>query len=327
MKKIRLLLTSIAMSLAMNLAVFAADINSIDFTITCDGETFTQETTHVTTSTAHAIIRKVEVNEEAKEVTITAAVDDGKYRYALSKASQVTINSDKLRYQHARKTNNSSILIATLTWAEQTPEDNNIWNNVEGTWKQDENGWWYENKNGAYPKNTWLYDFDGKWYYFNSTGYMVTNQVIDGGYQVDENGVCTNPQKLVELIAPIDTQENVIEDTLPFLYNGELVETPCKIYFKDYRKGRYTTVKYNSAYIQEWNGKSTNLIIDYIVEKTGGYNSTYFGCDVYVNGIKRSSLGGEGGNAKIYFNQNVTSVSIPTETFVPGDLIEIHINK
>lgn len=44
-------------------------------------------------------------------------------------------------------------------------------------WKQDNSGWWYEDG------STWVTGWkllDGKWYYFNSDGYMAKNTVIDG---------------------------------------------------------------------------------------------------------------------------------------------------
>lgn len=47
-----------------------------------------------------------------------------------------------------------------------------------GKWKNDINGWWYED-NGWYPTNQWL-KIDGYWYYFKSDGYMASNEYIDG---------------------------------------------------------------------------------------------------------------------------------------------------
>lgn len=155
---------------------------------------------------------------------------------------------------------------------------------------------------------------------------MLADTTTPDGYQVNADGVCTNPYKLTASSGSIKNYDNMVDDILSFPYNEEIVETPCKIYYNNYRYGKYTTVKYDSVFMQPWNGKSANLIINYTVEKTGGYNSTYFGCDVYVNGEKLISLGGPDGNEKIYFNQKITSIFIPIETFKPGDLIELHIN-
>jgi glucan-binding YG repeat protein len=56
-------------------------------------------------------------------------------------------------------------------------------------WKQDSNGWWYQNADGSYPVSAWK-SIGGKWYYFNEKGYMVTGwKEINGKwYYMDESG-------------------------------------------------------------------------------------------------------------------------------------------
>lgn len=44
--------------------------------------------------------------------------------------------------------------------------------NAEGTWHQDDIGWWFEYSGGGYPTNTWEY-INNYWYYFNNDGYML----------------------------------------------------------------------------------------------------------------------------------------------------------
>ncbi|MBO5609978.1 MAG: hypothetical protein J5929_06405 [Eubacterium sp.] len=56
------------------------------------------------------------------------------------------------------------------------------------TWKQNTIGWWVEDISGWWPSSSWL-KIDGCWYYFNSSGYMVTSQYIDGWW-IDADGVC-----------------------------------------------------------------------------------------------------------------------------------------
>ena len=56
------------------------------------------------------------------------------------------------------------------------------------TWKSNSKGWWVEDKSGWWPANSWL-KIDGYWYYFNSSGYMVTSQYVDG-YWISANGIC-----------------------------------------------------------------------------------------------------------------------------------------
>ena len=59
---------------------------------------------------------------------------------------------------------------------------------ASASWKQDSNGWW--NTEG----NSWSIGWkqiDGKWYYFNSDGYMAHDTLVDG-YYVGKDG--TIPQ-------------------------------------------------------------------------------------------------------------------------------------
>ena len=63
-------------------------------------------------------------------------------------------------------------------------------------WKKDAKGWWYQYKDGSYPKSCWK-KISNKWYYFNSEGYLLTKQFIKSAdystngklYWVDEDGV------------------------------------------------------------------------------------------------------------------------------------------
>ncbi|MCR5226676.1 MAG: InlB B-repeat-containing protein [Eubacterium sp.] len=56
------------------------------------------------------------------------------------------------------------------------------------TWKCNSTGWWAEDISGWWPASQWL-KVDGCWYYFNSSGYMVVSQYIDG-YWIGADGVC-----------------------------------------------------------------------------------------------------------------------------------------
>lgn len=58
---------------------------------------------------------------------------------------------------------------------------------MAGEWKKDGNGWWYQNNDGSWPSNGWQY-IDGKYYYFNGSGYMLANTITPDGYQVGADG-------------------------------------------------------------------------------------------------------------------------------------------
>ena len=57
---------------------------------------------------------------------------------------------------------------------------------LAGTWKQDHIGWWWQEDNGSYPVSTWK-EISGKWYYFETSGYMAANKWI-GNYYVGSDG-------------------------------------------------------------------------------------------------------------------------------------------
>ena len=60
---------------------------------------------------------------------------------------------------------------------------------MAGTWKGSGSKWWYQWKDGTYPKSVFL-DIDGKTYYFNASGYMLTGWQVIGGkdYYFDSSG-------------------------------------------------------------------------------------------------------------------------------------------
>lgn len=61
-----------------------------------------------------------------------------------------------------------------------------------GEWKQDEKGYWWQNDDGSYPVSAWQWldgngDGIAESYYFDQSGYLAVNTVIDG-YQVNDQG-------------------------------------------------------------------------------------------------------------------------------------------
>ncbi len=56
-----------------------------------------------------------------------------------------------------------------------------------GAWQLDIVGWWWLDDDGSYPKNEWR-TIDGKRYYFLSTGYMASEQWVEGQYYVGADG-------------------------------------------------------------------------------------------------------------------------------------------
>lgn len=62
-----------------------------------------------------------------------------------------------------------------------------------GQWRQDMNGWWYENDDGSWMAGGWHWldgnkDGTAECYYLNRDGYLVKDIGYVDGYQVDGNG-------------------------------------------------------------------------------------------------------------------------------------------
>ena len=62
--------------------------------------------------------------------------------------------------------------------------------NLAGTWKQNENGWWYELNRGGYAASQWAM-INNKWYLFGTDGYMLTGWQFqdDKWYLLNQDGV------------------------------------------------------------------------------------------------------------------------------------------
>lgn len=62
-----------------------------------------------------------------------------------------------------------------------------------GEWKQDSRGYWWDNGDGTFPKDEWVWidgDGDGvaECYYFDKSGYLLTDTVTPDGSEVNEDG-------------------------------------------------------------------------------------------------------------------------------------------
>ena len=63
---------------------------------------------------------------------------------------------------------------------------------VQGQWKNDGTGWWWQNADASYPTNQWVWldgndDTIAECYYFDEKGYMVVNSEVEG-YKINANG-------------------------------------------------------------------------------------------------------------------------------------------
>lgn len=75
-------------------------------------------------------------------------------------------------------------------------------------WKQEGDGrWWYQNEDGSYPANQWM-EIDGKQYYFDAGGYMLTNATTPDGKQVGEDGVLISKENFANITYTSDSITN-----------------------------------------------------------------------------------------------------------------------
>ena len=71
-------------------------------------------------------------------------------------------------------------------------DGNGVWSyEGVGAWKCNSKGWWYQDSKGWYPSNCWQM-IDGKWYFFNASGYMACNE-WRGGCWLNGDGSWTYP--------------------------------------------------------------------------------------------------------------------------------------
>lgn len=115
---------------------------------------------------------------------------------------------------------------------------------IAGTWIQDNVGWWYQNDDGSYPTNGWLWidgnnDGIAERYYFDKVGYCLINSITPDGFYVDSNGAwTTNEGVKTQLVT--STGEKNWSARMPYV-SGMVKEKPTDGFFwtVDIESGRY----------------------------------------------------------------------------------------
>lgn len=90
----------------------------------------------------------------------------------------------------------------------EKPDEQPGWKKEPGTGQ-----WWYENKDGSYPKARWL-QIDGIWYYFNDAGYMMTGWIFykEEWYYLKESGAMAE-NEILTIYSDIYGEEKYIFGT------------------------------------------------------------------------------------------------------------------
>ena len=67
---------------------------------------------------------------------------------------------------------------------------------LEGRWKKNDTGWWWDYGDGTYPIDKWE-KINGKWYHFDSKGYMQTGwlKLPKGDFYLEPSGAMTTGWK------------------------------------------------------------------------------------------------------------------------------------
>ena len=90
---------------------------------------------------------------------------------------------------------------------------------LDGEWKQNEKGWWYEYSDGTYLQNQWLQnDQNGHWYWLGSDGYAAIGwtQINGKWYYFDENAVMRTGLQTI-------TNTEGVTNTYYFTSSGEML--------------------------------------------------------------------------------------------------------
>ena len=70
---------------------------------------------------------------------------------------------------------------------------------VKEGWQKNSTGWWYQSKDGSYPKDKWQY-INGVWYLFDASGYCILNKWVkraDAWYWLDSSGAMATGWKKI----------------------------------------------------------------------------------------------------------------------------------
>jgi hypothetical protein len=110
-------------------------------------------------------------------------------------------------------------------------------------WRKDNTGWWYANGNSWY---TGWKQVDGKWYFFDSKGYMAHNRYVDN-YYLNSNGVWDGSSQSFSVTYPSSWVKSTSNGSTIYLLDNKL-----------------TSVQSETATTQ---GKTPQQCIDYLVTK------------------------------------------------------------
>ena len=173
------------------------NLNAGKATITITGTgKYTGKTTkefEIAKATQEVRVSPNEISISVGEIVQIEATGQGQISYKSDAEEKVTVsNTGKVTGKQAGK--------ATITITASGNENYNsaskiltvnvkAENVVKEGWKKDSKGWWYQNKDGSYPKSQWK-KIGTKWYHFDKNGYMETGWLLVNGswYYLNSDG-------------------------------------------------------------------------------------------------------------------------------------------
>ena len=124
----------------------------------------------ITTETEDSAKDLIEYQEDGKTLKNVIASEDGIIEYKAE-----SLEKDKNYYLHVFAVDYAG------NFSEETVYEIASDEILTGRWMQEGPGWWYQNVDGTYPKDTWM-EISGKWYHFDVRGYMMTGWYKSGNY-------------------------------------------------------------------------------------------------------------------------------------------------
>ena len=164
-----------------------------------------------------------------------------------------------------------------------------------GGWQQDSIGWWWQNDDGTWPANTWVWldgDGDGalQCYYFDGNGYMLSNAVTSDGYTVNADGAWI--------------ENGIVKSALSGTWQGYHIIPGLTITYTFYADGTMYYDIVDHYYGYDRNGNATysfdgqNILID-----TDEYYIDYSGALKLVGNQIIATDSGEEGFYPVYFDK------------------------
>ena len=151
-----------------------------------------------------------------------------------------------------------------------------------GAWAKNAQGWWYDNGNGTWPASTWQWidgnnDGVAECYYFNPSGYCLTNATTPDGYMVNADGAWTVNGIIQTKAVGLTTNANKVQQSNQANISSEEVLKAYKTYMRKKDTDSYNPIRYSLVYLDGDN-------IPELMYSTGNYHAVGVRICTYQNG-------------------------------------------